>query len=50
MKNCPYCNKPMIEYEYYDSLNKEYECINCHRIFKEHLSFIGKILRKFKLI
>lgn len=50
MKRCPYCGEEMLEFTYYDDPNKEYECWYCKRAFKENLSFLGRILRKFKLI
>lgn len=49
MKKCPLCKQDMIETEYKNG-NKEWKCWYCKIAFKENLTFLGKILRKFKLI
>ncbi|MCD3202849.1 MULTISPECIES: hypothetical protein [Clostridium] len=46
---CPNCKEEMIEIEFKDG-HKEYECWDCKVAFKENLTFLGRVLRKFKII
>ncbi|HCL4455078.1 hypothetical protein [Clostridium botulinum] len=49
MLKCPLCKQEMIEMKNKDG-TKEWECWYCKIAFKENLTFLGKILRKIKLI
>ncbi|APR02481.1 hypothetical protein RSJ2_4031 (plasmid) [Clostridium botulinum] len=49
LRKCPRCKQDMIEIGCKDG-TKEWECWYCKIAFKENLTFLGKILRKIRLI